>query len=93
MLLLSTSGEWQLLLTFSAAWVCDQTALPEQTLCAASQAALEADVDKSGTLTWDEFKDHLQDPAVMAYFQALAHMQSEEIGSATHENHVRSHGA
>lgn len=31
----------------------------------------EADVDKSGTLTWDEFKDHLQDPAVMAYFQAL----------------------
>jgi len=31
----------------------------------------EADVDKSGTLTWDEFEAHLQDPAVMAYFQAL----------------------
>lgn len=30
-----------------------------------------ADTDKSGTLSWEEFSQHLQDPKVKAYFQAL----------------------
>mmetsp|Transcript_49605 Transcript_49605/g.106204 ORF Transcript_49605/g.106204 Transcript_49605/m.106204 type:complete len:711 (+) Transcript_49605:57-2189(+) len=32
---------------------------------------MEADSDKSGMLSWDEFKTHLQDHQVKAYFQAL----------------------
>merc|ERR1712217_480889 len=31
----------------------------------------EADEDKSGNLSWTEFKEHLQNPKVKAYFQAL----------------------
>merc|ERR1712113_722013 len=31
----------------------------------------EADEDNSGYLSWDEFKQHLQDTRVKAYFQAL----------------------
>uniref|UniRef100_A0A7S2Q899 EF-hand domain-containing protein n=1 Tax=Zooxanthella nutricula TaxID=1333877 RepID=A0A7S2Q899_9DINO len=31
----------------------------------------EADVDRSGTLSWNEFKTHLASPTVKAYFQAL----------------------
>eukprot|EP00928_Gymnodinium_smaydae_P036356 TRINITY_DN25430_c0_g1_i1.p1 TRINITY_DN25430_c0_g1~~TRINITY_DN25430_c0_g1_i1.p1 ORF type:complete len:688 (-),score=118.04 TRINITY_DN25430_c0_g1_i1:76-2139(-) len=32
---------------------------------------LTADVDKSGTLSWDEFRTHLAQPEVRGYFQAL----------------------
>jgi len=31
----------------------------------------DADVDKSGTLSWEEFRAHLHDPKVKAYFQSL----------------------
>jgi len=31
----------------------------------------EADVDKSGTLSWEEFEAHLRNNKVKAYFQAL----------------------
>merc|ERR1711870_57477 len=31
----------------------------------------EADIDNSGTLSWDEFRTHMQQPTVKAYFQAL----------------------
>jgi hypothetical protein len=31
----------------------------------------EADVDKSGTLSWEEFREHLESPKVRAYFQTL----------------------
>jgi len=31
----------------------------------------EADLDHSGTLSWEEFRQHLEDPKVKAYFQAL----------------------
>mmetsp|Transcript_91399 Transcript_91399/g.293580 ORF Transcript_91399/g.293580 Transcript_91399/m.293580 type:complete len:620 (+) Transcript_91399:97-1956(+) len=31
----------------------------------------EADLDKSGTLSWEEFRSHLDDGRVKAYFQAL----------------------
>merc|ERR1719195_1301559 len=31
----------------------------------------EADLDKSGVLSWEEFSAHLQDDNVKAYFQAL----------------------
>merc|ERR1711870_43656 len=31
----------------------------------------EADTDKSGMLSWEEFSEHLQDDKVKAYFQAL----------------------
>merc|ERR1719188_947840 len=31
----------------------------------------EADLDQSGTLSWEEFRRHLEDPKVKAYFQAL----------------------
>merc|ERR1712154_78840 len=32
---------------------------------------LEADVDQSGTLSWSEFKEHMKNNKVKAYFQAL----------------------
>merc|ERR1719326_2776110 len=31
----------------------------------------EADVDESGTLSWDEFESHLQNERVRAYFTSL----------------------
>jgi len=31
----------------------------------------EADVDKSGTLSWEEFRNHLQNPTVRAYFNGI----------------------
>jgi len=31
----------------------------------------EADTDKSGTLSWEEFEDYLQDQNVQAYFQSF----------------------
>lgn len=41
---------------------------------------LEADVDKSGKLSWTEFKTHLSNPKVKAYFQAL----DLEVSQANH---------
>lgn len=35
------------------------------------QLFLEMDQDESGTLTWDEFQDHLRDEKIKAYFMAL----------------------
>mmetsp|Transcript_92157 Transcript_92157/g.173695 ORF Transcript_92157/g.173695 Transcript_92157/m.173695 type:complete len:131 (+) Transcript_92157:3-395(+) len=35
------------------------------------QLFLEMDEDDSGTLTWDEFQEHLRDEKVKAYFMAL----------------------
>merc|ERR1719486_1201968 len=32
---------------------------------------LEADEDKSGTVSWDEFEGYLQDEKIKAYFMAL----------------------
>merc|ERR1719215_854331 len=32
---------------------------------------LAADIDKSGTLSWDEFRTYLQDRKVKAYFQSM----------------------
>ena len=31
----------------------------------------EADMDGSGTLNWQEFQTHMQNPAVKAYFSGL----------------------
>merc|ERR1712032_403058 len=31
----------------------------------------EADADASGTLSWEEFQEHLKNPKVMAYFTSL----------------------
>lgn len=37
----------------------------------ARQFFREADLDRSGTLSWEEFESHLQHPKVKAYFQTL----------------------
>merc|ERR1719301_105319 len=31
----------------------------------------EADLDNSGTLSWEEFHNHFQDPEVQAYYRSL----------------------
>merc|ERR1712060_1015320 len=42
---------------------------------------IKADVDKSGSITWDEFKDYVRDPDVRAYLatQQLDAMDAQQI--------------
>merc|ERR1719221_138818 len=35
------------------------------------QFFIEADTDKSGTLSWEEFESHMQNTKIKAYFQTL----------------------
>jgi len=51
--------------------ISDQLALKDSYMAQMSEVLRETDSDQSGTISWEEFAAHLNDPRVIAYFAAL----------------------